>query len=341
MSPCRLLAAVALALAVASATSTGMAAPEPNGSQPVRLDSTGTSALPSSAPEAGPDLSALVWVAVEGAERVAEVDVAAGRVIERIETPGGPHNITVARYGSVAVALWASDRIAIVRNGDVEFVELGGAPHDVKIAGNLVVVANQGSARVQLVRFDGRLRRTIPLVTDPHDVAVDPTGRRAWVSLEGRDDLAVVNLVRRARVRYVSTGERPHDLLFAPDGNLWVTDWAGELHVFSTPKGELLRSIELGVEAHHLAFTPDGRFAWITDHGAARVFVVRVRTLRVVASLRFPGAPHHVAITADGRWAVVADHDHGRLIVYNERTRRRVDQITVGAGPHGVWAVPV
>jgi serine/threonine-protein kinase len=102
----------------------------------------------------------------------------------------------------------------------------------------------------------------------------------------------------------------------------------------------LLETIPLGVEAHHLAFTPDGRFAWITDHGADRVFVLRVRTRRVVASKAFPGEPHHVAVTADGRFVVVADHANGRLIVYKAETGRRVGRIRVGAGPHGVWAAP-
>ncbi len=297
--------------------------------------------LASASPSAGSGQGerAVVWVSLEGDGQVAKVDVASGRILRRLDTPGGPHNITVAPDGTVVVALWGSDRIAIVRDGDVTLVELGGAPHDVKIARNLAVVANQGSARVQLVKLDGTLQRRILLAADPHDLAVNPGERRAWVTLEGRDELAVVNLLRGAPVRYVPTGQRPHDLLFAPDGNLWVTDWKGELHVFSVPRGRLLKTIPLGVEAHHLAFTPDGRFAWITDHGAGRVYVVRVRTVRVVASIAFPGEPHHVAITPDGLWAVVADHQNGRLLVYSVERRRRVDAVRVGSEPHGVWAV--
>jgi DNA-binding beta-propeller fold protein YncE len=282
----------------------------------------------------------IVWVSVETAGKVVEVDVGNRDVLRRFDTPGGPHNITVAPDGTVVAALWSSDRIAIIRDGQVEFVALGGAPHDVKIARHMIVVANQGSARVQLVKLDGTFQRRIKLVANPHDLAVDPAQRHAWVTLEGSDDLAVVNLIRRKAVRYVSTGRSPHDILFAPDGTLWVTDWGGSLHVFSVPRGRLLQTIPLGIEAHHMAFTPDGRFAWITDHGADRVFVLRVRTRSVVASKAFPGEPHHVAVTADGRFVVVADHANGRLIVYRAETRRRVGRIRVGAGPHGVWAAP-
>jgi DNA-binding beta-propeller fold protein YncE len=282
----------------------------------------------------------IVWVALEGDGELAKVDVGAG-VLRRVSTGGGgPHNITVSPDGTIVAALWASDRIVIVRDGERTFVELGGAPHDVKIARNMVVVANQATERVQLVQLDGTFIRRILLKADPHDLAIDPRQRHAWLTLEGSDDLAVVDLLnRRAPVRYVDTGGRPHDILFAPDGRLWVTDWNGALHVFSGRRGRLVESIPLGVEAHHLDFTPDGRLAWITDHGAGAVFVLRVRTVRVVERIEFPGEPHHVTVLPGGRRIVVADHTNGRLIVYDAATREQVGTLDVGSGPHGVWAM--
>lgn len=282
----------------------------------------------------------IVWTALEDAGELAKVDVASGEILRRVDTRGGgPHNIVVGTDGTVAAALWASDRIVIVRGGERISVRLGGHPHDVKIARNMVVVANQASERVQLVKLDGTFLREIRLKADPHDLAIDPEQRRAWVTLEGSDDLAVVHLLRRERVRYVSTGERPHDLLFAPNGDLWVTDWEGALHVYRGRRARLVRSIRLGMEAHHLDFTPDGRWCWITDHGAGALFVIRTRTVRVVDRIPFPGEPHHVTILPGGRRAAVTDHEGGRLIVYDTGTHRRVRTIRVGAGPHGVWAI--
>lgn len=283
----------------------------------------------------------IVWVALEGDGELAKVDIGSSEVLRRVDTGGGgPHNITVAPNGTVVAGLWASDRIVIFRDGERTFVDLGGAPHDVKIARNMVVVANQATERVQLVKLDGTFVRRILLKADPHDLAIDPRQRHAWVTLEGSDDLAVVDLLdRREPVRYVDTAGSPHDILFAPDGRLWVTDWNGALHVFAGRRGRLVESIPLGVEAHHLDFTPDGRFGWITDHDAAEVFVLRVRTVRVVERITFPGEPHHVTILPGGRRAVVADHANGRLVVYDVETRELVKTIGVGSGPHGVWAL--
>jgi DNA-binding beta-propeller fold protein YncE len=282
----------------------------------------------------------VVWVSLEGDGELAKVDVVDG-VLRRVDTRGGgPHNITVAPDGTVVAALWSSDRIVIYRDGERRFVDLGGAPHDVKIARNMVVVANQATERVQLVKLDGTFVRRILLKADPHDLAIDANERRAWVTLEGSDDLAVVDLLDRGEpVRYVDTDGSPHDILFAPDGRLWVTDWNGALHVFSGRRGRLVESIPLGDEAHHLDFTPDGRFAWITDHGAGAVFVLRVRTVNVVERIDFPGEPHHVTVLRNGRRAVVADHANGRLVVYEVETRELRRTLPVGSEPHGVWAV--
>jgi hypothetical protein len=77
----------------------------------------------------------LVWVGIEGGDQIALVDVAAGKVIARHKAPGGPHNITVAKDGVAAAALYGSDRLALVRRHGVRLVELGGRPHDVKSVG--------------------------------------------------------------------------------------------------------------------------------------------------------------------------------------------------------------
>ncbi|MEX0985606.1 MAG: hypothetical protein WD096_11255 [Actinomycetota bacterium] len=281
----------------------------------------------------------LVWVALEDADQIALVNVRTGTVLRREATPGGPHNITVASDGTVVVALWDTDRIAILRPraSDPRFVTLGGAPHDVKTRGSTIVVANQGATHVDRTWLRGGVLPRIGLKAHPHDLAIAPGGRRAWVSLEGSDDLAVVDLDDRS-VRYVSTGVRPHDLLFAHDGRLWVTDWNGTVHVFDG--ADRIRTLRLGEEAHHLAFTPDGDEVWITDHGVGKVFVLSTRPIALLATRDIPGEPHHVSITANGRWAVIADHTNGTLVVFDARTHRRARIVRVGAGPHGVWAVP-
>jgi DNA-binding beta-propeller fold protein YncE len=297
----------------------------------------------SSAPRQGPSAGASkpqpVWVALEGAGKVVKADVASRRVLRRFEVPGAPHNLTVGARGVVAATLQAAERIAIVRRARVRSVVLGGSPHDVKIVRGVAVVANEGAARLDRVSVPrGRVWRAIPLEANPHDLAISPGGKRAWVTLDGTDDIAIVNLVRKRVRRYLSTGNSPHDLLFAPNGRrVWVTDWNGSVHVFSR-KGRLVKSINRGVELHHLVFARDGRQVWVTDGGGDRVFVISTRSLRVVAARRTRGSPHHVALTPNGRKIVVANNDRGTLVVFDVSTHQRWKGIRIGQGPHGAWA---
>lgn len=281
----------------------------------------------------------VVWVALEEARQIVKVDVDRGDVVRRVTVAGKPHNLTVSPSGStVAATLWAAERVVVRRRGDHRTLRLGGSPHDVKIADGRLVTANQTEARLDIVPTSRARRRSIALRSDPHDLALRWGGRQAWVSLEGSDDLAVVR-IRSGRIRYVSTGRAPHDLLFAPDGKLWVTDWAGAIHVFSK-KGRRLRTISLGQQAHHLDFTPDGKQAWISDQAARRIFVVSTTSYSVRKRFGVRGAPHHIAITSDGKRAVVADNARGRLVVYDVDDLRWLRTIRVGRGPHGIWSMP-
>jgi len=118
------------------------------------------------------------------------------------------------------------------------------------------------SARTRLlVATEGILTARLqsdPLLSDFNVVILDEFHERSIhadlalalvkQAADTRDDLAVVDLLdRRESVRYVDTDGSPHDILFAPDGKLWVTDWNGALHVFAGRRGRLVESISLGV----------------------------------------------------------------------------------------------
>lgn len=276
------------------------------------------------------------WVAVEGGRALAQVDVTAGRVIANFALSGRPHNLTVAPDGSVAATLQSAGRLALIRDGRVSYVELGASPHDVKATADMLLVANEGSGRIQMVSLQGEELGSVSLKANPHNLAISVDGGTAWVSLDGSGDLAVLDLRQKRLTGYLPTGNRPHDLRVADDGRLWVTDWTGPLFVY-TPDGKQVGRIELGDESHHLAFSGTSGEAWITDFSAGQVFVVAGDSLSVRSRVEMEGGPHHVAIAAPQQLAAVADNQNGTLVVFNVADRRRVATVPVGPAPHGVW----
>ena len=307
---------------------------EPRSSPRSRPTTGPTTTIPSATSPTAPPAPASAWVANELGRSVTHVDLVSGDVLASYETPGAPHNITVGPAGYVAVTLPREGILQLVHpSSGSRTVTLGGQPHDVKAAGSRFVVANEGSATIHVLESDGRRVDDISLPAQPHDLAIAPDGRTAWVSLDGSNRLAVVDLDRRVVQRMVPTGGSPHDLLFSPAGELWVTDWNGPVSVFSGD-GEFRGRVELGPQSHHLAFTDESE-GWITDNSAGRVFVVDTVRRTLLATIDTPGAPHHIAIV-DGHAAVAVDI--GAAVVYDVTTRVETARVPTGSGPHGVGA---
>ncbi|MDP8970211.1 MAG: YncE family protein [Actinomycetota bacterium] len=336
-----------LALAAALLAACQVEAPMGSTRPPAETAATpGSGGVPTSAPTGAaqpasptpvPKPVRQVWVAVEKAGQVVLVDLDRQEVIARHRTGGGPHNLTVAPGGTVAAALYGSDALAIIRDGRSLTVRLGGRPHDVKAAGDRFVVTNEEARRIDLVSLEGRQVGSIPLRAQPHDLDVTPDGSTAWVTLNGTDELALIDLAAGQVIRYHATGQQPHDIRVGADGRLWVTDWRGPLHVLSG-EGQLQASLSLGREAHHLAFTPDGAQLWLVDHAIRQAYIVDTATVQPTGQIELPGAPHHVAVTGDGSLAAIADHTNGTVVVYDVASRRLVATIEVGPEPHGLWA---
>lgn len=325
----RFIGGAVLALALAGCT----AGPD---DQRAEIVASPTEPAPTSVPlQPGPPAvrTGEVWVATESGSLV-RIDVDAARVVERRTTPGPAHNVTAMPDGRAAATVATRGAIAL-GGGTEEVIEVGGRPHDVKSVGDGLVVTDGGSPRLLLVDPSGQVG-AVALRGIPHDVAVTSDGLRAWVTLEGRGDLVEVDLAARRVAREVPTGRRPHDLLLAPTGGVWVTDWGGSLYRVGDD-GSVGGELALGREAHHLAFSADGAELWVTDSPGRSVSVIDVQRQELVARVDLPGAPHHVAVIGDR--VAIADSTNGRLILLDRRTRQVVAQVDVGAAPHGVAAV--
>lgn len=122
----------------------------------------------------------MVWVASEGAKTLtAERVVPDPAVVATYAVSGAPHNVTVAPDATVAATLPARGRLVLWRDGDTTDVELGTNPHDVKPAGQRLVVADEGAARLHILSPEGTRHGQVGLRANPHDLAVSPDGRWA------------------------------------------------------------------------------------------------------------------------------------------------------------------
>jgi YVTN family beta-propeller protein len=126
-----------------------------------------------------------VWVGSNNTGKVLVVDVAAGRVIDSVQTSGFPYRIDFT----------PDTRLALVTNPDVGAVQL----------------------------IDAATRRIIKTVavgdgSQPFGIAVAPDGSRAWITLRGAGEVVEMSLPDGAIARRWSTGPGtgPDGIAFAP-----------------------------------------------------------------------------------------------------------------------------
>lgn len=259
--------------------------------------------------------------------------------------------------GTLVVANKSGDTVSFIDldlEREVARVPVGRAPHEVAISpdGATVLVGEYGSdddhggtvAIIDVARARVRGRIDVGEGTRPHSVAFLPDGRRAAVTLQERDEIAVVDVAERRMLRTLPTGGREsHMIRLSPDGaTAYVTSRLGKgtLSVVSLEgKGTEPVVVETGAGAEGLAVTPDGSEVWVLDRDAGRVSIVDARALEVVHRLDARPSPNRIEIAAEGL-AVVTNGTSSRQIVqylnlYDVATREHLHEVPLRGGePH-------
>jgi 6-phosphogluconolactonase len=220
----------------------------------------------------------------------------------------------------------------------------GSTPTSVAVHGDLVYVANNGSAAIAGFRIEGdRLapldRSTRPLSSadaDPAQISFSPDGKTLVVTERGTNSISAFAVDDTGYAAGPSTiaaaGETPYGFDFAAAGALVVTEAFGgaigkaAASSYALRKPGALEPVSASVadtrsEVCWAAATKDGRFVYVTNFGDNTISSYRVgedgrlELAEAVAAATRAGEPgvRDEAISADGRFLYVLDADARRV----------------------------
>ena len=227
------------------------------------------------------------------------------------------------------------------------------APQESAAPQGLLIVLNKEEGTVSFIearpssRAAERLRllETLPTGKAPHEVAVSPDGREAWVSNAGDDSLTVFDLARLQAVATVTHEDFrfPHGSAFTPDGRKLYVACTRRNSVFVIDAAERRVLVEIPTgqsESHMVAMAPDGSRLFVPNIGSRTITVISTADDKQVGEVRVGRGPEGIALTPDGKSLLVANQEDSTLSVIDTASLRVVDALEVGDFPVRVIVTP-
>jgi YVTN family beta-propeller protein len=298
--------------------------------------------------------------------QLAVVDPATQKVVLKLPTGLGPHEVAVSPDG----------RTAYVSNfGRYSVYPAGDTEHDK--AGHTITV-------IDLV--DRKVKTTFDLGTHtgPHGMTVSHDGKLVWVTTETpqavleldsgtgkilhawntnqeRSHMIVatpnetkfyvtntvsgsVSVIDRtsSEVKVVSTGPGTEGIAISPDGKeVWAASRLDDkISVISTATDTIVAAFSSGGKGpKRMDFTPDGTQVWVTNPSSNQTTVFDARARELLASLTLSKSPSGVYISSDGRRAYITNAVANELTFIDVLSRKIVNTMPIGSDPDGVaWS---
>lgn len=198
------------------------------------------------------------------------------------------------------------------------------------LAADTLLVANKSEATLSLVDLDsGEVVATLPTGDGPHEVAVSPDGKTAVVANYGGQSpghtLTVMNVPGAEVVRTIDLGEheRPHGILFLPDGERLVVtvEAVKAVVVVNVGSGEIEKKIETGQEVSHMvAVDGAGRRAYVANIGSGSMTAVDLESGKSLGTVETGGGAEGIAVTPDGSQVWVSNRAADTVTLVDPKT---------------------
>lgn len=185
---------------------------------------------------------------------------------------------------------------------------------------------------------DLKVVKRVPLPDMPSHLAYSPDSKRVFITLQGNDKVAAIDLETQKVLWSQTVGSQPAGIWWSPAGQLWV-GIMGKDHVavISPADGKVVNRIKTGKGAHNLFPTEGNKVVYVSNRISNTISVVDVATQKVVRDIQASGGPDCVEFLTNRRELWVTARWKQQVQVYDLDTGALKQTIPVGRSPHGIF----
>ena len=224
-------------------------------------------------------------------------------------------------------------------------------------AEQVLLVVFKATSAVAYYSLDGKLLGTVKVGRHPHEMAISPDGKYAYVTDNGTmriedagaggNTISIVDIAKRKRAGTISTRKyrRVHGISVDPlTGYLAVTAEAPDrvLHI-DPERRRVIRHFDTRGRTSHMVTLPPGKsgaeFAFVSNAGMATVSVVQLTT-GVVKSIPVGERPEGSVLSHDGKLLFVCNRESASITVIDVERQAAIGEIQTGKGPVRIGITP-
>lgn len=200
----------------------------------------------------------------------------------------------------------------------------------------------------------GRLETEIPTSVKPHEFALEPTRRYAFITDYGVDTytdtgagggtITIVDLHTRKVEGTISTGDyrRPHAIELLPSGRFYITtEIPAAVHVLDPVRREIMESIPISGKLPHMIYVKhDESKAWTADSGSGTVSVIDLKRRSQTGSIDTGGVPMGFAVSPDEKQLYLATREGNEIVVIDTAADAILHRIPMPGRPGRLLLTP-
>ena len=295
------------------------------------------------------------------------VDPATAKVVAKLPTGLGPHEVAVSPDGRTAYVT-NFGRYSVYPPGDTEHDKAGhtitvidlvaravkttfdtgthAGPHGMTVShdGKMIWVTSETpQAVLELDASNGKILHVWNTTQErSHMIVATPNETKFYVTNTVSGTVSVIDR-STGEVKVLATGPGTEGIAISPDGKeVWAASRIdARISIVSTATDAIVTAFPSGGKGpKRMQFTPDGTQVWVTNASSNQATVFDARSRELLASLTLSKAPSGVSISPDGRRAFITDANANELTFIDVPSRKILNTMPIGTDPDGVaWSV--